>query len=69
MPRVLHKKTNSSAADWRIRVECGAIRPRAAVYDLAGIFSAYVVQKATETAPKKQWSSNCDATGWSCGMR
>ncbi|KAJ8550611.1 hypothetical protein ON010_g10456 [Phytophthora cinnamomi] len=33
-----HKKTNTSAADWRVRVECGAIRPRAAVYDLPGNF-------------------------------
>ncbi|GMF22148.1 unnamed protein product [Phytophthora lilii] len=33
-----HKKTNSSAADWRVRVECGAIRPRAAAYDLPGGF-------------------------------
>ncbi|KAF4140291.1 C2 domain of PTEN tumor-suppressor protein [Phytophthora infestans] len=33
-----HKKTSSSAAEWRVRVECGAIRPRAAVYDLVGSF-------------------------------
>ncbi|KAL4095340.1 hypothetical protein PRIC1_008714 [Phytophthora ramorum] len=33
-----HKKTNTSAADWRVRVEVGAIRPRAAVYDLPGSF-------------------------------
>jgi phosphatidylinositol-3,4,5-trisphosphate 3-phosphatase/dual-specificity protein phosphatase PTEN len=33
-----HKKTNAKAADWRVRVECGAIRPRAAVYDLPGSF-------------------------------
>ncbi|KAL3659974.1 hypothetical protein V7S43_014900 [Phytophthora oleae] len=33
-----HKKTNSSTADWRIRVECGAIRPRAAAYELTGSF-------------------------------
>ncbi|OWZ21903.1 Phosphatidylinositol-3,4,5-trisphosphate 3-phosphatase [Phytophthora megakarya] len=33
-----HKKTNSSAIEWRVRVECGAIRPRAAVYDLPGNF-------------------------------
>ncbi|KAG3240545.1 hypothetical protein PI124_g14561 [Phytophthora idaei] len=33
-----HKKTNASAAEWRVRVECGAIRPRVAVYDLVGSF-------------------------------
>ncbi|GMF43898.1 unnamed protein product [Phytophthora fragariaefolia] len=33
-----HKRTNASAADWRVRVECGAIRPRKAVYDLPGSF-------------------------------
>ncbi|KAE9049743.1 hypothetical protein PR001_g3040 [Phytophthora rubi] len=33
-----HKKTNSSAVDWRVRVECGAIRPRTVAYDLPGSF-------------------------------
>ncbi|ETL85365.1 hypothetical protein L917_15057 [Phytophthora nicotianae] len=33
-----HKKTNASAAEWRVRVECGALRPRTAVYDLIGSF-------------------------------
>ncbi|RLN87304.1 hypothetical protein BBJ28_00016666 [Nothophytophthora sp. Chile5] len=33
-----NKKTNATAADWRVRVECGAILPRAAVYDLSGSF-------------------------------
>ncbi|RLN13785.1 hypothetical protein BBO99_00005535 [Phytophthora kernoviae] len=33
-----NKKTNTGAAEWRVRVECGAIQPRAAVYDLPGNF-------------------------------
>ncbi|EGZ05849.1 hypothetical protein PHYSODRAFT_319997 [Phytophthora sojae] len=43
-----HKKTNSSAADWRVRVECGAIRPRAAVYELPGGFQRQQRPNGTE---------------------
>lgn len=37
-----HKGTDPSAADWRVRVECGALRPRAAVVDLVRNFQRKV---------------------------
>ncbi|CEG41903.1 phosphatidylinositol--trisphosphate 3 [Plasmopara halstedii] len=40
-----HKRTRSSAADWRVRVECGAIRPRATSFDLAGTFQRQIRSK------------------------